>query len=194
MVDGAKRMQNLINDLLAFSRVGRTTEDFVDVDLDLALTQAISMLEEPIERDAVEVVREPLPTVPGDPTLLAALLQNLVGNAVKYRDEERPQRITVSAEQAGDVWRITVDDEGIGIERQYADRIFAIFQRLHLRDQYGGTGIGLALCRRIVDFHGGRIWLAEKAGPGSRFQFTLPVNHTPSEKVDIDEPAPLAAT
>jgi signal transduction histidine kinase len=194
MVDGAKRMQALINDLLAFSRVGRTTEDFVDVDLDRALTQAMSTLEEQVRRHGVEVVREPLPTVPGDATLLTALLQNLVGNAVKYRDEERPQRITVSAEQVGDVWRITIDDEGIGIERQYADRIFAIFQRLHLRDQYGGTGIGLALCRKIVDFHGGRIWLAEKDGPGARFQFTLPVSQAPSEKVDADEPAPLAAT
>ena len=92
----------------------------------------------------------------------------------------------------GDVWRITVDDEGIGIDRQYADRIFAIFQRLHLRDQYGGTGIGLALCRKIVDFHGGRIWLAEKSGPGARFQFTLPLTRAPAEKMDDDEPAPLA--
>ena len=193
MVDGAKRMQVLINDLLAFSRVGRSTEGFVDVDLDQALDQALATLDDPIRQGGVEVTREPLPTVPGDPTLLAALMQNLLGNAVKYRSDDRPQRITVSSEQVGDMVRVTVDDEGIGIDHQYAERIFAIFQRLHLRDQYGGTGIGLALCRKIVDFHRGRIWLVEKAGPGARFQFTLPLTHSPRE-TDVDEPAPLAAT
>ena len=99
------------------------------------------------------IEHDPLPTVPGEPTLLTALLQNLVGNAVKYRSPDRPCRIRISAEQRGDDWLLTVDDNGIGVEPQYADRIFTIFQRLHLRDQYGGTGIGLALCRRIVDFH-----------------------------------------
>ena len=100
----------------------------------------------------------------------------------------------MSAEQQGDLWTLAVDDNGIGIDPQYADRIFTIFQRLHLRGEYGGTGIGLALCRKIVEFHKGRIWLAEKAEPGARFQFTLPTTQAPLETVDDDEPALRAAS
>ena len=135
------------------------------------------------------IAHDPLPSVPGEPTLLTALLQNLVGNAVKYRSPDRPCEVRISAEQQGDEWLLTVDDNGIGVEPQYADKIFTIFQRLHLRDQYGGTGIGLALCRRILDFHRGSIWLAEKHEPGARFQFTLPQTQAPSETVEDDEPA-----
>ncbi len=193
MVDGAKRMQVLINDLLDFSRVGRSHEHFVQVDLESALARALTNLEEPIAEASATVEHGPLPTVPGDPTLLTALLQNLVGNAVKYRRPDEPARISVSAEQQGDQWLLTVDDNGIGIDPQYADRIFTIFQRLHLRDEYGGTGIGLALCRKIVDFHRGRIWLAEKHEPGARFQLTLPQTEAPGETVDDDEPALRAA-
>ena len=127
--------------------------------------------------------------MPGDPTLLTALLQNLVGNALKYRSPDRPCQIRISAERQGDDWLLSVDDNGIGVEQQYAERIFTIFQRLHLRDQYGGTGIGLALCRRIVDFHHGQIWLAEKHDPGARFQLTLPQTQATSETVDDDESA-----
>ena len=127
--------------------------------------------------------------MPGDPTLLTALLQNLVGNAVKYRSAGPARRVRISAERHGEDWLLTVDDNGIGIEQQYAERIFTIFQRLHLRDEYSGTGIGLALCRRIVDFHRGRIWLAEKHEPGARFQLTLPQTLAPRETVDDDEPA-----
>jgi signal transduction histidine kinase len=189
MVDGAKRMQALINDLLEFSRVGRTTEHFVPVDLERALDRALANLENQIVESGAVIEHDPLPTVPGDPTLLAALLQNLVGNAVKYRSPDRPPRVRVSAERQGDDWVLTVDDNGIGIDPQYADRIFAIFQRLHLRDQYAGTGIGLALCRKIVDFHRGQLWLVEKAEPGARFRLTLPVAQAPTEAVDDDEPA-----
>ena len=110
-----------------------------------------------------------------------------MGNAVKYRSHDRPCQIRISAEQHGDEWLLTVDDNGIGVEQEYADRIFSIFQRLHLREQYGGTGIGLALCRKIVDFHHGRIWLAEKPDPGARFQLTLPQTQASSETVDDDE-------
>ena len=114
-------------------------------------------------------MRGPLPTVDGDATLLTALFQNLVGNALKYRDPERPPRIEISATRRASNWLFTVADNGIGIDRQYAERIFTIFQRLHLRDKYGGTGIGLALCRKIVEFHRGKIWLAESDGPGATF-------------------------
>ena len=193
MVDGAKRMQALINDLLDFSQVGRTQEHFMPVDLEKALAQATTNLEEPIALAQAVVEHDPLPTVPGDPTLLAALLQNLVGNALKYRSPDRPCQIRISAERRGDDWLLSVDDNGIGVEQQYAERIFTIFQRLHLRDQYGGTGIGLALCRRIVDFHHGQIWLAEKHDPGARFQLTLPQTQAPSETVDEDESALRAA-
>ena len=192
MVDGAKRMQALINDLLDFSRVGLSHEHFVQVDLERALARAMANLEEPIALAHAVIEHDPLPTVPGDPTLLVALLQNLVGNAVKYRSPDRPCKVRISAERQGDAWQLSVDDNGIGVDQQYADRIFAIFQRLHLRDQYGGTGIGLALCRRIVEFHNGRIWLAEKHEPGARFQLTLPQALATSETVDDDESAQRA--
>jgi signal transduction histidine kinase len=194
MVDGAKRMQILINDLLDFSRVGRTTDQFRPVDLELKLERALSNLELELQESGAVVDHDPLPTVPGDATLLTALLQNLVGNAVKYRDPARPPHVQISVEQTADECTITVDDNGIGIDPQYAERIFQIFQRLHLRDQYGGTGIGLALCRKIVEFHRGRLWLAEKDGPGARFQFTLPTTQPISETADDDEPALPVAT
>jgi signal transduction histidine kinase len=193
MVDGAKRMQALINDLLDFSRVGRSDEHFVPVDLERALARALGNLEEPIAEARAVIEHDPLPSVPGEPTLLTALLQNLVGNAVKYRSPDRPAVVRISVEEQGDQWLLTVDDNGIGIDPQYADRIFTIFQRLHLRDEYGGTGIGLALSRRILDYHGGRIWLAEKHEPGARFQLTLPRTQASSETVDDDESAQRAA-
>ena len=188
-VDGAKRMQVLIADLLAFSRVGRTTENFEPVDTDRVLTRALATLDERVTAADAEVVRHPLPTVEGDATLLTALFQNLVGNALKYRSPERTLQIEISAERDGDDWLFTVTDNGIGIDAQYAERIFAIFQRLHLRDAYGGTGIGLALCRRIVEFHRGRIWLAEGSGPGATFQFVIP------DRVEsVDDLSDLAET
>jgi signal transduction histidine kinase len=194
MVDGAKRMQALISDLLEFSRVGRTTDRFVDVDLGRSLARALTNLEEPITEAGARVVHGDLPTVPGDPTLLTALLQNLVGNAVKYRSPDRTPEIRVDAQRHGDHWLVSVDDNGIGIDPQYAERIFTIFQRLHLRDQYGGTGIGLAMCRKIVEFHGGRVGLAERPGPGARFEFTLPTTPAPLETVEDDEPPLRAAS
>ncbi|MCW2497842.1 ATP-binding protein [Jatrophihabitans sp.] len=183
-VDGAKRMQVLINDLLAFSRVGRTTEDFAPVELAQALRRALANLDAAIAESGAVVEHGELPTVRGDSTLLVALLQNLVGNAIKYRSAE-PPRVQVVAELADGVWTVSVSDNGIGIEPQYAERIFAIFQRLHLRDEYGGTGIGLALCRKIVEFHGGRIWLADHDGPGATLSFTIPDKE---EMVGTDAP------
>ena len=173
-VDGAKRMQNLINDLLSFSRVGRTVEAFTQVDLGDALRRALGDLDAAIAESGAVVEYGSLPAVPGDASLLSALFSNLVGNAVKYRGAA-PPRVVVSAVALADGgWLCAVADNGIGIEAQYAERIFAIFQRLHLRDEYAGTGIGLALCRKIVEFHGGRIWLdTEAPGPGARFCFTL---------------------
>jgi light-regulated signal transduction histidine kinase (bacteriophytochrome) len=169
-VDGARRMQILINDLLDFSRVGRTTEQFAMVDMNSVLADAVSEVEHSFD-DPVRA--EPLPTVWGDYQLLVTLFGNLIGNALKYRSELEP-RITVTADDEDGLASFAVADNGIGIDPQYADRIFVIFQRLHLRDQYGGTGIGLAMCKKIVEFHGGRIWLDTTYQPGARFRFTLP--------------------
>jgi signal transduction histidine kinase len=183
-VDGAKRMQILIADLLAFSRVGRTTETFAPVDMNAAANRALANLDDHIVAADAEIVRGELPTVDGDPTLLVALFQNLVGNSLKYRSPERTLRVEISAERRGADWLFTISDNGIGIDPQYAERIFTIFQRLHLRDQYGGTGIGLALCRKIVEFHRGRIWLGEQDEPGATFQFMIPEHGDPRDVVD----------
>jgi signal transduction histidine kinase len=181
-VDGAKRMQALIGDLLALSRVGRTTDEFVTVSLDKALDRALDNLGSRIEESGARIERRTaLPTVPGDPALLTSLLENLVSNAVKYRREDQPPQIRISAEHdaANKMWTVTVSDNGIGIDPEYAERIFAIFQRLHLRDSYGGTGIGLALCRKIVEFHGGRIWLdTVESDDGATFRLALPEGGT----------------
>jgi signal transduction histidine kinase len=185
-VDGAKRMQQLINDLLAFSRVGRTTEEFVEVDCDDVLDRALRNLESAVDDAGAEVVRSPLPTVEGDPTLLTALFQNLVGNAIKFRTDA-PPRVEVRAEEVHGEWSFRVADNGIGIEEAYADRVFVIFQRLHAKERYPGTGIGLALCKKIVEFHGGHIWLDTDVSQGTAVCWTLPI---PAEETveDLMEP------
>jgi signal transduction histidine kinase len=172
-VDGAKRMQQLINDLLAFSRVGRLGVHRDLVSCDDVLAQALASLSAAIEESGAEIVAGPLPRVRGEASLLAAVFQNLIGNAIKFRGGE-PPRVEISAERDGDDWRFECRDDGIGIEPEYAERIFMIFQRLHPRDAYAGTGIGLALCRKIVEYHGGRIWLETERTPGTTFRFTLP--------------------
>jgi signal transduction histidine kinase len=175
-VDGAKRMQQLINDLLAFSRVGRANVERSVVSVDTVLRDAVANLADSIEEAGavVEVPPGPLPKVHGEPALLAAVFQNLIGNAVKFRGEE-PAVVRVSVARQGDDWEFAVADNGIGIDEEYAERIFVIFQRLHPKDAYPGTGIGLALSRKIVDYHGGRIWLDTTAPSGTTFRFALPV-------------------
>ncbi|HZQ78955.1 MAG TPA: ATP-binding protein [Acidimicrobiia bacterium] len=185
-VDGAKRMQALINDLLAFSRVGRTTEAFVDVDCDEALDRALRNLENAIEDAGAEIVRlTPLPTVEGDPSLLAALFQNVLGNAIKFRSEA-PPRVEIGAGRSDGEWSFRVSDNGIGIDEAYAERVFVIFQRLHAKELYPGTGIGLALCKKIVEFHGGRIWIDTGVASGTTVCWTLPV---PQEVEEVAEAA-----
>ena len=173
-VDGAKRMQVLINDLLAFSRVGRLPREQVVVDCGEIVAQAIANLSTVVEETGAEITTGELPAVRGEPALLTAVFQNLIGNAVKFHGDE-PPRVTLSAERDGDHWTFTCADNGIGIEPEYADRVFVIFQRLHPKDAYPGTGIGLAMCRKIIEYHGGRIWLDTAAGRGTTFRFTLPV-------------------
>lgn len=174
-VDGAKRMQQLINDLLAFSRVGRFNAEQKLVESGEILRHALTSLTAAIEESHAEiVVHEPLPRVRGEASLLAGVFQNLIGNALKFRSEETRPRIEVGVEREGQMWRFSVVDNGIGVEPDYAERIFMIFQRLHPKDVYAGTGIGLAMCRKIIEYHGGRIWLDTEPSEGTTFRFTLP--------------------
>lgn len=177
-VDGAKRMQVLINDLLTFSRVGRVNDAQLPVGLDEALAKALTNLTTAVEESGARIERpEHLPEIVGDPTLLTMLWQNLVGNALKFRHPDRSPQVNVTCEPDPDqpgTWRLGVTDNGIGIPEQFAEKVFVIFQRLHGRDAYGGTGIGLALCKKIVEYHGGRIWLDTGYTEGTRFCFTLP--------------------
>jgi signal transduction histidine kinase len=179
-VDGATRMQVLINDLLAFSRVGRTTSWFTHVALGQALQDALANLDTAIRESKASITAGPLPVVRGDQALLTALFQNLIANAVKFTKSGRPE-VMVLARRDREGWEISVQDNGIGIEPRFAERVFVIFQRLHGRADYGGTGIGLALCKKIVEFHGGRIWVDTAYRPGARLCFTLPgAEATPS--------------
>ncbi len=180
-VDGAKRMQILINDLLTFSRVGRLNPTLDDVDLGATLDDAIENLDTAITEAGAEIVREglPLPQIKGDPTLLTMVWQNLIGNAVKFKRDGVVPRVVIDCEQsandAGGEWTLTVTDNGIGIPEEFSDKVFVIFQRLHGRDAYGGTGIGLALCKKIIEHHGGSIWIDNSFTGGTRFRFTIPV-------------------
>ncbi|WP_156758625.1 sensor histidine kinase [Actinokineospora pegani] len=189
-VDGARRMQVLINDLLAFSRVGRHTGKHADVEVAVLIESAEHNLTAVLEETGAVVERpDGLPTVRGEVPLLTAVFQNLIGNAVKFRGEAPPV-VRVGVERDGADWVFAVSDNGIGVEPQFAERVFVIFQRLHGKDAYPGTGIGLAMCRKIIEFHGGRIWLdtehAESERGGTTIRFTLPAieEHEPAREAD----------
>ncbi|MEU0542139.1 ATP-binding protein [Nocardia sp. NPDC005978] len=176
-VDGAKRMQVLINDLLTFSRVGRVNEHMVPTDLGRALDKALANVSTAADEAGMRLHRpERLPELVGDPTLLIMLWQNLLTNAIKFRRPDQEPTITIDCEpEPGDTpgCRVSFSDNGIGIAPEFADKVFVIFQRLHSRDEYSGTGIGLSLCRKIVEFHGGRMWIDTEYTGGTRFVFTL---------------------
>lgn len=173
IVEGGVRMQSLILDLLAYSRVSTRGMGFAAVDSGLALERALAQLQMGIQETGATIDAEPLPTVHGDGVQLTQLFQNLVGNALKYRGAA-PPLIRVGAERQGGSWEFFVQDNGIGIDSRYFERIFVIFQRLHTRREYPGTGIGLAICHKIVERHGGRIWVESALGAGSTFRFSLP--------------------
>jgi len=175
IVDGATRMQALINDLLAFSRVGTRGKPFEPTDMADVVARAISNVQLAIEEAGAQVDVGPMPAVVGDSSQLAQLFQNLISNAIKFRGEDAP-RVTITAEPAGEAVTFSLTDNGIGIDPQYAERIFLLFQRLHTKREYAGTGIGLAICKKIVERHGGRIWVEGKPGEGTTFHFTLPLN------------------
>jgi signal transduction histidine kinase len=172
-VDGAARMRRLINDLLEYSRVTTRGDAPAPVDAQAALGEALTNLRSAIQETGGVVTAEPLPRVQADATQLSQLFQNLIGNALKFRGDAPPQ-VHISVTPWEGAWRFAVADNGIGIDPQYFDRIFAIFQRLHPSHRYPGTGIGLALCKRIVERHGGRLWVESTPGRGSAFYFTLP--------------------
>jgi len=172
-VDGAHRMQTLIRDLLAYSRVGARGCQFQPTDAGAALDRALAALPLALHESGAEVTRDALPSVLADSAQLSQLFQNLAGNAVKFRADQ-PPRVHVSACRDGPAWRFSVRDNGIGIDPRHAERIFVIFQRLHTRRAYPGTGIGLAICKKIVERHGGRIWVESQPGHGADFRFTIP--------------------
>ena len=178
-VDGAARMKQLIEDLLAYSRVGTKGKELVPVSLEAPLKRALTNLSAAIQESGAAVTADALPTVDGDEVQLAQVFQNLMGNALKFRSKERAPHIHVGAAEEAGEWHISVADNGIGIEPQYFERIFMLFQRLHAMGEYPGTGIGLAICKKVAERHGGRIWVSSTPGAGSTFHFTLPKKEFP---------------
>ena len=172
-VDGASRMQRLIEDLLSFSRVGTTGEPLRSTSSEVALQQALSNLHVVVADSGALVTHDPLPTVLADETQLVQLFQNLVGNAIKYQAQGVPQVHVSAAENADETWTFSVKDNGLGIDPEYFERIFGMFERLHRRDEFAGTGIGLAISKKIVERHGGKISVESQPGEGSTFHFAL---------------------
>ena len=174
-VNSATRMQALIDDLLAYSRVGAAAREQTDVDLNEVLAQALANLGKAVEETGTEVIADPLPSVVGDHSQMSQLFQNLIANAIKFRSGESPT-IHVTAERELERWILKVADNGIGFDQKNAGRVFEIFQRLHGPSEFSGTGIGLAICKKIVDQHGGRIWVESEVGKGTTFSFSLPAS------------------
>jgi signal transduction histidine kinase len=187
-VDGAQRMQQLIEDLLAYSRVDRKGRPFAPTDMEGVLASVLADLRHVIEDSGAAVDHDPLPTVMADGVQMTQLLQNLVLNGIKFRGRAAP-RVRVSARPGDGEWIFSVADNGIGIEPQHLEKVFVIFQRLHTRDEYPGTGIGLAVCQRIVERHGGRIWAESEPGRGSTFFFTIPLAPAPGPEPEDGEDA-----
>ncbi len=180
-VDGANRMQKLINDLLVYSKVGTSGTEFALVNCKHVFNAALANLDAVIKESGAAVTSAELPNVYADPSQLGQIFQNLIGNAIKFRGKETP-RVHVKADRNGGEWVFSVRDNGIGIDPQYNEKIFVIFQRLHAKDEYPGTGIGLAICRKIVEKHGGRIWVESQPGKGSNFRFTIPEKGVQDDK------------
>jgi PAS domain S-box-containing protein len=178
-VDGAMRMKTLISDLLAYSRLESRQGEFEQFNLGIELNNVRDNLRLTIEETGALITTDELPTITADKAQVSQLFQNLVSNALKFKSPDRPPEIHIGAECINGEWRFSLSDNGIGIESDYLDRIFVIFQRLHTKAEYPGTGIGLAICKRVIDHHGGRIWVDSQPGKGTTFYFTIPA--------DIDE-------
>ncbi len=176
-LDGALRMQKLVRDLLTFSRVGRQAMAVQSSDCNAVIEESLKNLEAAIQESGAVVRRDPLPVVMADSSQLAQVFQNLIGNAIKFRGSAPPV-IRVSAELKGKEWVFSVADNGIGIAAEHRENVFVVFRRLHTREEYPGNGIGLSICKKIIEQHGGRIWVESEPDRGSIFQFSLPVNRT----------------
>jgi light-regulated signal transduction histidine kinase (bacteriophytochrome) len=175
ITESASRMENLIRDLLDFSQLdSRGSDHFVRTSCDDSLDDALVNLQMRIEETGATITRSPLPCVIGDPVQLTRLFQNLIINSIKYRGDE-PPKIDIRAEQRNNDWLISIRDNGMGIEPQYAEKVFGIFRRLHPRSERSGNGMGLAICKKVVTRHGGRIWVDSELGKGAAFRFTLPL-------------------
>jgi light-regulated signal transduction histidine kinase (bacteriophytochrome) len=174
IVDGAARMKQLIEDLLAYSRVGTRGKEFREVEVEESVRRAVSNLRAAIEEAGAAVTWDALPKVLADDTQITQVFQNLIGNALKFRSASVP-RIHIFVARRDADWHFMVRDNGIGIESQYFERIFMVFQRLHNKADYPGTGIGLAICKKVVERHGGEIWVESRLGEGSAFHFSLPI-------------------
>jgi two-component system, chemotaxis family, sensor kinase Cph1 len=172
-VDGAERMQTLISDLLSFSRVGTRGNPFQPTNVQDLLDQVCTDLQFVISDHQAQIIYQSLPTIMADKTQLTQVFQNLISNAIKFRSDEQPL-IQINVQQQDNNWLFTITDNGIGIDPTFSERIFVIFQRLHTRDQYPGTGIGLAICKKIIERHGGHIWFEPNHPQGTQFLFTLP--------------------
>ena len=173
-VGGANRMQMLINDLLDYSRVGTRGKEFVITEFDTVMKKTLGNLKKAIEESDAKVTIDPLPSLMVDGGQIGQLFQNLISNAIKFRDNEPPQ-IHISSEKNENKWTFSVRDNGIGIDPEYSSRIFEIFQRLHSKEEYPGSGIGLAICKKIVERHGGNIWIESEPGKGTSFYFSIPI-------------------
>jgi len=171
-VDGAQRMQELIQDLLTYARVDTKGRAFTPTDVNRVLNRALLNLQVAIAEAQAQITHDPLPSLLADEVQLTQLFQNLISNAIKFRSE-RPPAIHVSAREENGGWHFVVRDNGIGVPVEHSERIFVIFQRLHGRGKYPGTGIGLSLCKKIVERHGGRIWVESQVGQGTEFHFTI---------------------
>ena len=184
-VDGASRMQNLIIDLLEYSRVGTVDDEPESIDCEFILNKVLSDIKAVIKENNATISHDPLPEVMADSTQMVQVFQNLILNGIKFHGEETP-KIHIAAEKKASEWVFSVQDNGIGIDPQYSERIFEIFKRLNSRDRYPGTGIGLAICKKIVERHGGRIWVESELGKGSTFYFTLPINPAEFQEPNIN--------
>jgi chemotaxis family two-component system sensor kinase Cph1 len=180
-VEGVSLMQTLIDDVLAYSKVDMQASEFELTEVDTALAKALNNLRKRISETGAVITHDELPTVMADGTQLMQLFQNLIANAIKFRSDKAPQ-IHIGASRLEDEWLFSVQDNGIGIDPQFSDRIFVIFQRLHTRDEYPGTGMGLAICKKIIECHRGRIWVESQLGEGATFYFTIPVGGRDRER------------
>jgi len=172
-VDGAERMKQLINDLLQYSRVGTSSLEITQVNMEEVMEDVLLLFRNEVHTIDAEIIIGPMPVIEAGKSAMAQLMQNLVGNALKYRSIEKPM-VTISAKELPDAWEFMVKDNGIGIDAQYREKIFVIFQRLHNKDQFNGTGIGLAICKKIIECYQGKIWVESEFGKGSKFIFAIP--------------------